>query len=130
MLPISDLVGALAVAGKLFKEIKAMVKTVYGDKALKKAQLYEIIRKVKEGKLVADQRLFNGKGESVIRLSLPMSPPKSPMTGLSPSGSGPWCVDQDYQHHSPRGSSPVKNVGSMGSQASEPGDQKRGGEEL
>ncbi len=38
-----------------------MVKKVYGDKALKKTQLYEIIRKVKEGKPAADQRLFNGK---------------------------------------------------------------------
>jgi hypothetical protein len=37
------------------------VKKVYGDKALKKTQLYEIIRKVKEGKPAADQRIFNGK---------------------------------------------------------------------
>jgi hypothetical protein len=37
------------------------VKKVCGDKALKKTQLYEIIRKVKEGKQAADHRLFNGK---------------------------------------------------------------------
>jgi hypothetical protein len=49
MPPIRDLVGALVVAGKLFKEIKAMVKMVYGDKALKKAQLYEIIEKLRRG---------------------------------------------------------------------------------
>jgi hypothetical protein len=56
-----DFVGALTVAGKPFKEIEETVKKVYGDKALKKTQLYEIIHKVKEGKLAADQGLFNGK---------------------------------------------------------------------
>jgi hypothetical protein len=61
MPPIRNFVGALAVAGKLFKEIEETVKKVYGDKALKKTQLYEIICKVKEGKLAADQRLLNGK---------------------------------------------------------------------
>jgi hypothetical protein len=47
--------------GKPFKEIKDTVKTVYGDKALKKKQMYKIIRIVKEGKPAPDQRLFNGK---------------------------------------------------------------------
>ncbi len=61
MPPIRDFVGALAVAGKLFKEIEEMVKKAYGDKALKKMQLYKIIHKVKEGKPAADQKLFNGK---------------------------------------------------------------------
>jgi hypothetical protein len=41
MLPICDFVSALA--GKPFKEIGEMVKAIYGDKALKKMQLYEII---------------------------------------------------------------------------------------
>jgi hypothetical protein len=85
MPPIHDFVGAVAVAGKLFKEIEKTVKTVHEDKAVKKMQLYEIIRKVKEGKPAANQRVFNGKGVSVIRLSSPMLPPRSPMTGLSPS---------------------------------------------
>ncbi len=61
MPPIRDFVGALTVALKPFKEIEETVKKVYGDKALKKTPLYEIIRKVKEGKPAADQRLFNGK---------------------------------------------------------------------
>jgi hypothetical protein len=61
MLPISDFVGALTVAGKPFKEIEETVKKVYRDKTLKKTQLYEIIRKGKEGKPVADQRIFNSK---------------------------------------------------------------------
>jgi hypothetical protein len=61
MPPIRDFVDALAVAGKLFKEIEETVKKVYGDKAMKKTQLYEIIRKVKKGKPAANQRLFNGK---------------------------------------------------------------------
>ncbi len=61
MPPICDFVGALAVAGKPFKKIEETVKKVYGDKALKKTQLYEIIRRVKAGKPAADQRIFNGK---------------------------------------------------------------------
>jgi hypothetical protein len=59
--PIRDFVGTLAVAGKLFKEIEETVKKVYRDNALKKTQIYENIHKVKEGKLEADQRIFNGK---------------------------------------------------------------------
>jgi hypothetical protein len=34
---------------------------VYGDKALKRTQIYDIMKKVKEGKLAADQRGFNTK---------------------------------------------------------------------
>jgi hypothetical protein len=49
MLPIRNFVGALAVPGKPFKEIEGTVKKVYREKALKKTQLYETIRKVKEG---------------------------------------------------------------------------------
>jgi hypothetical protein len=43
------------------QEIEETVKNICGDKALKKMQLYKIIRKVKEGKLAANQRLSNGK---------------------------------------------------------------------
>jgi hypothetical protein len=42
-------------------KIEVTVKTVYSNKALKKNQLYEVIKKVKEGKPATDQRLFNGK---------------------------------------------------------------------
>jgi hypothetical protein len=62
-----------------------MVKKVYGDKALKKTQLYEIIHKVKEGKPAADQRIFNGKQRIRDPTFIAMSPPRSPMTGVSPS---------------------------------------------
>ncbi len=34
---------------------------MYGDKALKRTQIYDIMKKVKEGKLAADQRGFNPK---------------------------------------------------------------------
>jgi hypothetical protein len=60
MPPTCDFVGALAVPGKSFKEIEKTVRNIYSDKALKKTELYDIIRQVKEGK-PADQRLFNGK---------------------------------------------------------------------
>jgi hypothetical protein len=86
MLPIRDFVGALAVAGKPFKEIEKMVKTVYGDKAFKKTQLCEIIQKVKEGKPAANQRIFTGKRRIHNPILSPMLPPRSPMTGVSLSG--------------------------------------------
>jgi hypothetical protein len=37
------------------------VKSVFGDKALKKTQIYNIMKKVKEGKQAEDQRGFNTK---------------------------------------------------------------------
>jgi hypothetical protein len=58
MTPIRDFIGALAVARKSFKEIEETVKKVYGDKALKRTQIYDIMKKVKEGKTAADQRGF------------------------------------------------------------------------
>jgi hypothetical protein len=41
--------------------LKKPVKNFYDDKALKKTQLYQVMRKVKEGKLAADQSLFSSK---------------------------------------------------------------------
>jgi hypothetical protein len=61
MAPICDFVGALTVAGKSFKEIEETVKKEYGNKALKRIQIYDIMKKVKEGKPAADQRGFNSK---------------------------------------------------------------------
>ncbi len=52
---ICDFVGTLALAGKTFKEIQKIVKDAYGHKALKQTQIYNIIKKVKEGKPAADQ---------------------------------------------------------------------------
>jgi hypothetical protein len=46
---IHDFVGALAVPGKSFKEIEETVKMVYDDKALKRTQIYNIMKEVKEG---------------------------------------------------------------------------------
>jgi hypothetical protein len=56
MLLIREFVGTLAAL-----EIEVTVKTIYSNKALKKTQLYEIIKKDKEGKSATDQTLFNGK---------------------------------------------------------------------
>jgi hypothetical protein len=50
MTPICNFVDALTVARKSFKEIKKTVKKVYGDKALKRIQIYDIVKNVKEGK--------------------------------------------------------------------------------
>jgi hypothetical protein len=61
MTPNRDFVGTLAVAGKSFKEIEETVKKVYDDKALKRTQICDIMKRVKEGKPAADQRGFNTK---------------------------------------------------------------------
>ena len=61
MSPIRDFVATLARAGQDFKSIEEMVKAAYGNKGLKKTQIYEIIKKVKEGKTTVDQRTLNGK---------------------------------------------------------------------
>ena len=39
----------LAKGGKSFGDIKKLVGDVYGDKALKKTQIYEILKQVKDG---------------------------------------------------------------------------------
>ncbi len=54
-----DFVVDLAKGGKSFGEIKKLVDDVYGDKALKKTQIYEILKRVKMGKNKEDQRGFN-----------------------------------------------------------------------
>jgi hypothetical protein len=46
---------------KSFKDIQKIVKDTYGDKALKPTQIYDIIKKVKEGKPAVDQRQLNAK---------------------------------------------------------------------
>jgi histone-lysine N-methyltransferase SETMAR len=61
MSPIRDFVAGLARAGKTFKEIQETTEAAYGENALKKTQIYEIIRAVKEGKATEDQRQNNGR---------------------------------------------------------------------
>ena len=51
----------LARAGQSFKQIKETVEKVYPDTALKKTAIYDILKKVKEGKTAEDMRLFNGQ---------------------------------------------------------------------
>jgi hypothetical protein len=61
MLLIREFVGTLAVAGKSFKEIQETFKNAYGDKAIKRTQIYDILKKVKDGKPAAAQRHLNSK---------------------------------------------------------------------
>jgi hypothetical protein len=51
----------LARAGKSFKDIQETVAAAYGDRSLKKTQIYAIIKNVKEGKPTTDQRKLNDK---------------------------------------------------------------------
>jgi hypothetical protein len=44
-----------------YLEMKELVETVYGEKALKKMAIYAIIKKVKNGETTNDQRHLNGK---------------------------------------------------------------------
>jgi hypothetical protein len=48
----------LAKGGKSFGDIKKLVDDVYGDMALKKTQIYEILKQVKMGKNTYDRRGF------------------------------------------------------------------------
>ena len=48
----------LAKGGKSFGDIKKLVDDVYGDMALKKNQIYEILKRVKMGKNTDDRRVF------------------------------------------------------------------------
>jgi hypothetical protein len=48
----------LAKSGKSFGDIKKLVDDVYGDVALKKTQIYEILKQVKMGKNTDDRRGF------------------------------------------------------------------------
>jgi len=56
MTGVRDFVSGLARAGKTFKEIQETVIGAYGDLALKKTQIYDIMNKVKAGKVTSDQR--------------------------------------------------------------------------
>lgn len=56
MSDVRNFVSRLAIAGKGFKEIQSTTIKAYGDQALKKTQIYAIIKTVKEGGAVADRR--------------------------------------------------------------------------
>jgi hypothetical protein len=101
MPPVRNFVTALAVAGKTFKDIEETVKTIYSNKALKKMQLYEIIKKVKEWTPAVNQRLCNSKGKVQNPFSSPMLLPRLPVMGMSLFAScpGPWRVDQNGSCH-------------------------------
>jgi hypothetical protein len=61
MSPLCDFVATLTRGGKSFEDIQETVAFAYGDKSLKKTQIYAIIKNVKEGKLTTDQRKLNSK---------------------------------------------------------------------
>ncbi len=54
-----DFVVDLAKGGKSFGDIKKLVDDVYADNALKKTQIYEILKRIKMGKNTDDRRGFN-----------------------------------------------------------------------
>jgi hypothetical protein len=58
MTRVHDFVVDLAKGGKSFGDIKKLVGDVYGDKALKKTQIYEILQRVKMGKNTDDRSGF------------------------------------------------------------------------
>ena len=58
---VRNFIISLAKTGMKAKEIKEMVEKAYPGKGLKKTQIYDIIKGVKEGKDMTDQRKFNAK---------------------------------------------------------------------
>ena len=61
MTKVRRFVADLAMTGISFKEIKVLQEKRWGDLALKKTQLYAIIKKVKAGKNAYHQRALNSK---------------------------------------------------------------------
>jgi hypothetical protein len=58
---LRDFVATLARVGKSFKDIQETVAAVYGDRSLKKTQIYAIIKNVKEGKPTTDPWKLNDR---------------------------------------------------------------------
>ena len=85
-------VAGLARAGKMFKNIKIIIDVAYGVRALQQAQIYWIMKLLKDGKEVKNERGHEKKPrESEMLLSLPLSPPPWRKTGGLLCESQ-WCV--------------------------------------
>jgi hypothetical protein len=61
MMNVRDFVAGLARTGKSAAEIKTLVNAAYGDKALGLTSIYYILKKVKAGESIKDQRKFSAK---------------------------------------------------------------------
>ena len=61
MTKVREFVAGLARAGKTFGEIKKTTEAAFGEKALGKTQIYNIIKSVKAGKNTEDQRHLSAK---------------------------------------------------------------------
>jgi hypothetical protein len=73
---VSEFVAANAMPEKGMKDIKILIGKVYSNKILKRTQIYQNIKEVKEGKkhsyLVAFQ---SRKKQNALRTTSPLSPP-------------------------------------------------------
>jgi hypothetical protein len=75
MTEVRDFIAALARTGKGMKEIKILADRAYGIKSLKRTQIYQIIKEVKEGKTLLTSGIPTRKKPSeLVTLSL-LSPP-------------------------------------------------------
>jgi AraC-like DNA-binding protein len=61
MTRVRNFVADLAKTTQSVKKIKELVEEAFGDKALKKTQIYDIVRKVRAGKDASDQRYLSAK---------------------------------------------------------------------
>jgi AraC-like DNA-binding protein len=61
MTRVRNFVADLAKTTQSVKKIKELVDEAFGDKALKKTQIYDIVRKVRAGKDASDQRSLSAK---------------------------------------------------------------------
>jgi hypothetical protein len=61
MSSLCNFVATLARDGRSFKDIEETVAAAYGNKSLKKTQIYAIIKNIKEGKPITDRRKLNGR---------------------------------------------------------------------
>ena len=82
MTKVRRFVADLAMTGISFKEIKVLQEKRWGDLALKKTQLYAIIKKVNLAKMPTTRGLSIPRKQSELLILSPLSPPPSKKTGV------------------------------------------------
>jgi hypothetical protein len=92
----------LAKAGKMFKDIKELMDTVYWDKGLKMRAIYTILKKVKSEENANDQRGKKTKKTRGLAIQTPLWPPPLKKTTKQTSGT---LLQSMRQHMAPSATS-------------------------
>jgi hypothetical protein len=118
MTRVHDFIVDLAKGGKSFGDIKILVDDVYSDKAIKKTQIYEILKRVKMGKNTDDRRGFNKqKNQDDRRFNRLHRCRRRQPREHSGSSQGPWDIVWHHQPHPPQPAWACKEVGPLSPEA-------------